>query len=164
MGLRQNLTTVLCVRVVAKVGAFVDETLSQCVDHDAKRIAVLLEIIADGEIAEFRRVAVPAHCVAPGPVAARRRADLERHRDPAAGIEASAANLRQIPSRTQIAGPPFGVRLEASRRENDGPRRHSRRARILAHHDAVDTAVIRDQSVRACAVANLDSFALRRLR
>src|SRR5438105_9075754 len=164
MRLRQDFPTVFCVRVVAKVAAFVDETLPQGVDHDAERIAVFLEAVADDQIAEFRRVAVPPHCVATGPVAAGRRADVERHCDAGASIETSPADLCQIPSGTQVARPPFGIRLEASRREHDSTRRHGRRARISAYHDAVDAAVIRDQSVRACAVPDLDARALRRLR
>src|SRR5947207_3563855 len=164
MRLRQDLATVFCIGVVAKISALVDKTLSQRVDHDAKRITVFLEIVADGEIAEFRRVAVPAYCVAAGPVAARRSADVKSHCDPGAGIEASPTHLCQVPSRAQVARPPLGVRLEASGRENDRACRHSHRARMLAYHDAMDAAIVRDQPLRASAVPDLDSFALRRVR
>jgi hypothetical protein len=46
-----------------KVGALVDEPLPAGVDDDAERIIVLLEAVADGEVAVGRRIHVPLHGV-----------------------------------------------------------------------------------------------------
>ena len=58
--LLQHHAAVFRVGVIAEIGALVDEALAVGVDHDAERIGVLLEMVADREVAEFRRVAVPA--------------------------------------------------------------------------------------------------------
>ena len=58
---------------------------------------MLLEAVADREVAELGRVAVPADRVAARPVAARRGADVQRHADAVAGVEARAADFGEIP-------------------------------------------------------------------
>src|SRR5258708_12965821 len=105
--------TVFGIGVVAEIVALVDEALALGVDHDAKRVGMLLEIVADREIAEFRRVAVPADGVAARPVAIGHGADIERHADAVAGVEAGAAHLGEVPARPEIARAPFRLALAA---------------------------------------------------
>ena len=118
--LLEDHAAVLGVGVVAEVGALVDEALAVGVDHDAERIGVLLEA---GRRRRGRRT--PARC-APSrprgsPTSCRRaRADLQRHADAVAGVEARAAHLGQIPARAEIARAPFGVGLEAAGGEHHG--------------------------------------------
>ena len=54
---------------------------------------MLLEAVADGQIAELGSVALPADRVAARPVAVGAGADVQRHFDACAGIEAGAADL-----------------------------------------------------------------------
>src|SRR5207244_11533144 len=105
------------------VGALVDEAAAVGVDEDAEGIAVLLELVADVELAELGRVPVPAAGVAARPVAEGAGADLEGHAEAVAGVEARAAHLGQLPARTEDAPPPLRVGLEADAGEHDGPRR-----------------------------------------
>ena len=72
----EDHAAVFGVGVVAEIGAFVEEAVAAGVEHDAQGIGVLLEPVADGEVAELGRVAVPAHGVAAGPMAAGCRADV----------------------------------------------------------------------------------------
>ena len=119
--LLEDHAAVLGVGVVAEVGALVDEALARGVDHDAERVGVLLEGVADRKVAELGGVVVPADGVAAGPVAGRRGADVERHADAVAGVEAGAAHLRELPARAEVAGAPLGVRFEAAAGEDHGP-------------------------------------------
>ncbi len=114
----ENHAAILGVRVVAEVGALVDEAPAAAVDHDSERIAVLLKAIADAQVAELGRVAIPSHGVASRPVAVGHRADFQRHPDPVAGVEPRAAHFGQVPSGTEVARAPFGVGLEAARGEH----------------------------------------------
>src|SRR3546814_5217588 len=75
----EDFPTVFGIGVVAEVGAFVDEALAVCVDDDPERIAVLLEVVADGQVAEMRRVAFPADRMASRPITPGHGADVERH-------------------------------------------------------------------------------------
>ncbi len=118
--LLEDDAAVFGVGVVAEVGALVDEAPAVRIDHDAERIGVLLEAVADREVAEFRRVEVPADRVAARPVAVRRGADVERHADAVAGVEARAAHLGELPAGPEIARAPFGVGFEAAARQDDG--------------------------------------------
>src|SRR6185295_1874689 len=90
------------------------------VDVDAPRVRMLLEAVAHREVTGLRRIAVPGHRVAAGPVAVGRGADVERHADRVAGVEARAAHLGELPARTQVARAPFRIRLEAAGRQNNG--------------------------------------------
>ena len=136
---------VLGVGVIAEVRAFVDEALSGGVDHDAQGIAVFLKAVADGQIAERRRVAVPADGVAAGPVAGRHGADVKRHADAVAGVEARTADRRQVPAGAEIPRPPFGVGLEAARRQHHGARPDIEGVVAFAGDDATDRALLDDQ-------------------
>ncbi len=71
VGLLQHDAAVFRIGVVAEVGALVDEALAVGVDEDAERIGMLLELVADREVAELGRVHLPLHRVAARPVAAR---------------------------------------------------------------------------------------------
>src|SRR3546814_5552112 len=88
------------------------------VDHDAELVGVLLEAVADGEIAELGRVVVPLAGMAARPVSEGRGADIQRHADAVARVEASAAHLRQLPARPQVARPPLGIGLETAAGEH----------------------------------------------
>src|SRR5262249_58527069 len=110
------------------------EALAGGVDQDCERVGVLLELIADCEIAELGRVHLPLYCVAAGPVAARARADVHRHADAVASIEAGAAHFREVPARTEIAGAPFGIGFESAAGE------HDRLGMKLAFHTVVADA------------------------
>ena len=117
--LLQHHAAVFGIGVVAEIGALVDEALAGGVDQDGERIGVLLELVADREVAEFRRVHLPLHRVAARPVAARARADVQRHADAVAGVEAGAAHLGEVPAGAEIARAPFGIGLEAAAGEHD---------------------------------------------
>src|SRR5208282_3063557 len=117
-GLFEDHASVLCVSVVAKVRPLVDEALPLRIEHDAERITMLLEAVADREIAELGCVAIPSHRMASRPVPVRHRANVERHANSIAGVEARAAHLREIPIRPEITRTPFRIRLEAAARED----------------------------------------------
>jgi hypothetical protein len=61
-----------------EIEALVEEALSVGVDDDAVGITVLLEAVADIEVADRRRVEVPGARMRARPVPGRRRADVER--------------------------------------------------------------------------------------
>ena len=121
-GLLEDRTAVLRVGEAVEIGALVDEAPAVGVDENAEGIAVLLELVADGELAELGRVPVPAAGVAARPVTEGAGADLEGHAEAIAGVEARAAHLGQLPARTKVARPPLGVGLEAAAGEHDRPR------------------------------------------
>ena len=117
---------------------------------------MLLEIIADREIAEFRRVAVPADGVAARPVAGRHGADVERHLDAVAGVEARAADLGELPERPEIARAHFGIGLEAAGGEHHAFRLHLDGMPLVLDAHGLDAVVVGDQRQRACAVSDGD--------
>src|SRR3984893_8910623 len=108
----QHDAAILGISVIAEIGALVDEALAGGIDQDAERIGMLLELIADREIAEFRRVHFPLHGVTARPVAARSCANVDRHADAVAGVVARAAHLGQIPAGAEIARAPFRIGLK----------------------------------------------------
>ena len=67
-GLHEDDAAVFRVGVIAEVRALVDETFAIGIDHDAPRVGVLLEVVADRKVTELGRIAVPAYGVAAGPV------------------------------------------------------------------------------------------------
>ena len=141
--LLQHHAAVFRISVVAEIGAFVDEALAGGVDQDAERIGVLLELIADGEIAELRRIHFPLHGVAARPVAARRGADIDRHADAVAGVVSgcrapsrdpspgrdSACAIPDWPRSRRRPAPPIWRAIRAPRRSaaRARPRRGCRR-------------------------------------
>ena len=158
----EDHAAVLGVGVVAKVRALVDEALAFGVEHDAEGVGVLLELVAHREVAELGCVALPAHGVTARPVADRGGADVERHADHVAGVEARAAHLGQLPARAEVARAPLGVGLEAAAGEHHGFRLHLDRLAFLSHAHAVHAAVVGDQRGRARAVPDLHAVLLRR--
>jgi len=118
-------------------------------------------LFADRRIAELRRVAVPADRVAARPVAGRHGADLERHADAVAGVEAGAADLGEFPAGTEIAGAHFGVGLKAAGGEHDAACAHLGGAAVVLDSHAPDAVVIGDQRQRARIVGNRDALLLR---
>ena len=118
---------------------------------------MLLELIAHREVAELGRVALPADGVAARPVAVGHRADVQRHADAVAGVEARAAHLGELPSGAEIARAPFVVALEAAGREH-----HRFRPDLLdpasgLHLDAAHRHAVEDQLRGPVAVADLDA-------
>src|SRR5690606_2018737 len=126
------------VGVVPEVGALVDEALAVRVDHDPERVAVLLEVVADRQVAELRGVEVPAHGVAARPVPDWARADLEGHAVPVTRVVLGAAHLGEVPRRTEVPRPPLGVGLESATGQDDRVAALLAGASILADDDTVD--------------------------
>src|SRR5262245_6486441 len=124
---------------------------------------MLLKLVADREVAELGRVHLPLHRVAPRPVAARARADVERHTDAVAGVEAGAAHLGEIPAGAEIAGAPFRIGLEAAAGEHDRLALKLADLAVMANAHAGDAVAIAQEVERAGAVANFDAALLRRL-
>src|SRR5262249_14439417 len=161
--LLQHDAAVFGVGVMAEIGGIVDEALAARIDHDAERIRVLLELVADREIAELRRIAIPADRVAARPIAARLCADLERHADAIAGVEPRSAYFCQIPVGSEIARAPFRIGLEPPAREDDRLGAQFTRLALLPHAHAANTAIVREQRNRAGLVEHLNALARRRL-
>src|SRR5215813_9831096 len=156
-GLLQHHAAVFGVGVIAEVGAFVDEALAGGVDEDREWVGVFLKLVADREVAELGRVHLPLYGVAAGPVAAGARADVHRHADAVAGVEARAAHLGEVPARSEIARAPLGIGFKSAACE------HHRVAAQLAFDAPVPDAhahhphAVADEAERARAVANLDA-------
>ena len=141
----QDLAAVLGVGVVAEVGALVEEALAVGVEQDAERVGVLLEAVADGQVAELRRVALPLHRVAAGPLAGRHGADVQRHAQAVAGVEARAAHLGQVPAGAEVAGAPLGVGLEAAGGQHHRVGGQVAGDAVLLDAHAADAGVVGDQ-------------------
>ena len=163
-GLLQDHAAVLGVGVVAEIRALVDEALALGVDVYAPGIGMLLEAVADREVAGLGRVAVPRYRVAARPVAVRRGADRERHLDRVAGVEARAAHLGELPARAHIARAPFGVGLEAAGRKNHRLRFYLKSFPGFSDHHPMNAIVVRNERNRARLVPVLDAVLLRDLR
>src|SRR5262249_45131272 len=106
------------VSVAVEVGPLVDEALPASVDDNAERIVVLLESIANGEVAGRRSIHVPLHCVGCRPVTGCGGTDLGRHAVAPTVVEAGATHLGEVPIWTQIAGAHLGVRFKATAGEH----------------------------------------------
>ena len=153
---------VLRVGVVAEIRAFVDEALAVRVDHDAERIAVLLEVVADCEIAEGRRVLIPAHCVAARPVTVGQGAGLQRRNDAHTGVVTRAADFCEVPVRSEVARAHFSVRFEAAAREHDRFRADFDGAPLALRAHAFDALIVDDEADCGRLVMNRNAFALAR--
>src|SRR2546426_2076652 len=163
-GLLEDRAAVLRVGEAVEVGALVDEAPAVGVDEDAEGIAVLLELVADGELAELGRVPVPAAGVAARPVAEGVGADLQGHAEAVAGVEARAAHLGQLPARTEVARPPLGVGLEAAAGEHDRPRDEITNLSTAAYAHAVYTHTVPQERQRPRLVEDLDPTPVGRRR
>src|SRR5262249_55575451 len=157
--LLQHHAAVLGVGVVAEVGALVDEALALRIDHDAPGIAVLLELVADREVAELGRVALPLDRVAARPVAGRRGAVVERHADAVAGVAPGAAHLGELPALAEIAGAPFGVGFKAAAGEHDRAGAELDRLVAAPRAHALHGEILEQELERPGPVEDLDAVA-----
>src|SRR4029079_7119822 len=144
-GLHEDDAAVFRIGVIAEVRAFVDEALPMGIDHDAPRVGVLLEVVADRKVTELGRIAVPAYGVAAGPVSRRHRADIERHADAVTCVETCAADLCQFPAGPQIARAHLAVRLEAAGGQHHAFCLDVYGATVVLDPDAFDAVVIGDE-------------------
>ena len=78
-GLVQDLAAVFGVGVAVEIEPLVEKALAPRVDDDAERVVVLLEAVADIEVAKGRRVQVPGDGMRARPVPGDGGADVERH-------------------------------------------------------------------------------------
>ena len=163
--LGENDATILRVGIVSEIGAFIYEAFAIGIDHDAERVAVFLEIIANRQIAESRRITLPSDSVAARPITRRLRAGVERHANAVTGVEACTAHLGEIPTWTKIARTPLRVGLKAPGSQDDGLRLHSLCLATMAHADAGDAAaVILFQRHSARLVGDRNAILARRRR
>src|SRR5205814_10543840 len=102
-GLVQNLAAVFGVGVAVEIEPLVEETLALGVDDDAERVVVLLETVADIEVAKGRGVEVPGDGMRSRPVPGNGSAEIQRHLQPLARVETRAAHLGEVPVRPEIA-------------------------------------------------------------
>src|SRR5262245_5650493 len=156
-GLLQHHAAVFGVGVIAEVGAFVDEALAGGVDEDREWVGVFLKLVADREVAELGRVHLPLYGVAAGPVAAGARADVRRHADAVAGVEARAAHLGEVPAGPEITRAPLGIGFEAAAREHDRFAAQLAFDALVADAHARHPHAVVDEAEPARAVTNLDA-------
>ena len=143
---------------VAVVLALVHEPLAVQVHHDAERVAVLLEIIADGAVPVGRGGDVPADGMAAGPVAVRPCAGLQRHADAVAGIVAGAAHPAEVPAVPEIARPHLGIGFEAAAGQHHGAGLQRLIAFGRAQSEPADLpSVVLDEAGCTGLVADLDA-------
>ena len=151
------------VGVVPEVRSLVDESPPVRVHHDAERVAVLLEVVPDREVPEGRGVPVPPHRVAARPVAVRHRPRLEGHPDPVAGVVAGPPHLGEVPTRAEVAGAPFRVRLEPPAGEDHRPRPEPEPLPAPARHHPAHPLVFLDEVRRPGTVEDGDVVVAGRL-
>src|SRR6202048_3068607 len=104
-----DLAAIFRIGMAVKVGALIDVALALGVDQNAERVVVLLELIADREIAIGRSVDVPRHRMGTGPMAVGPRADRHRHVEPGAHIESRTAHPRHFPPGAKVLCPHFRI-------------------------------------------------------
>jgi hypothetical protein len=139
--LPQYFLTVAGIGEVAKVGTFIDEPFAIAVDHDAERIRVLLESVADVEIAELGCVGVPSDCMTPGPVTTRCGTDVDRHLEPVAGVESRPTHFGEVPAGAEIARTPSRIGFESAARQHHRVGGQQRIPAITAYMYAADATV-----------------------
>src|SRR5690606_31843732 len=159
--LAQDHAAILGGGVVAEVGPLVHEAPAVRVDVDAPGVGMLLALVADREIAELRGVALPGHRVAAGPVAHRGGADVERHANDLARVEARAAHLGELPAGAEVAGPHLRIGLEATSGQDDGFAFDVLRLALMANANTVNPVVVGEQRNGAGAVPDLDAVLAR---
>src|SRR5215470_15863573 len=89
-GLVQDLAAVFGVGVAVEVEPLVEKPLAARVDDNAERVVVLLEAVADIEVAKGWRVEVPRDGVCARPVTGDGGAEVERHPEALPRIEPRA--------------------------------------------------------------------------
>ena len=137
-GWSRSAAPYFAIRVVAEVGALVQETDASAVDDDPERVGVPHVACSDAPVPGRRRVHVPRHGVAPAPLAVGPRTDVERHPDAVAGVELGTPDLDVAPSRSEVLRPFLPARLEATGGEHDGPCADAFSAIIPTNHDTRD--------------------------
>ena len=145
-----------------EIEPLVDKALAVRVDDDAERVAVLLETVADIEVADRRGVQIPLHRVAARPVPGRRGADIERHLEALAGVVFGAAHLGQIPVGAEIAGAHLGIGLEPAAGEDHRLRPQIHLPAPMAHPHAGDAVIALQQGEGGRFVQHLDPSRARR--
>ncbi len=161
--LLQHCAAVFRVSERMKIGAFVDEALAVGVDQQAEDVAVLLELIADRHVAELGRIAIPAGGMTARPVAVGCCADVERHVESVALVEARAAHFAEFPARAEVARAHFGVRLEAAAREHHRFRAQFDRLAFVLRAHAGYACAVEYQRRYARVVLNRNAVLQRRL-
>src|SRR5271165_1065262 len=155
-GLVQDLAAVFGVGVAVEIEPLVEETLAAGVDDDAERVIVLLEAVADIEVAKGRRVEIPGDGMRAGPVPGDGSAEVERHLQPLAGVETRAAHLGEVPVGPEISGPHLGIGLEAAAGEDHRLGAQVMNAAPMAHPHALDAAVALQETDRRGLVEHSD--------
>ena len=84
------------------------------------------------------------------------RADVERHLDAVAGVEAGAADLGEFPQRPKIARAHFGVGLETAGGQHHALRLHLDSLAVVLDLYAFDTVIVGNQG--NCARTVRDSY------
>src|SRR6185369_16729727 len=156
-GLLQDDAAVFRIGEVAEIGALIEEAFTLGVDHDAVEIAVAKPVVARLDAAEVAGVALPGARMAARPLAVGLRADVERHADAVAGVEAGAAHLCHVPAGAEIARPPFAVGFEAAARQHHGVRREILRHAIDLGAHAFDATRSAQQRDAAGAIAHVNA-------
>src|SRR5262249_54077950 len=102
------------------------------------------------------RVAVPADGVAARPVAGRHGADVERHADAVARVEARAAHLGELPAGPQVARAHLGVGLEAAGGQHHALGHDVDGLAGALHAHALDAVSVGDEGDGARAIGDGD--------
>ena len=117
---------------------------------------MLLECVANAQVAGLGRGAVPLHGVTTRPLTGRGGAGGERHRDAVAGVVAGAAHLGESPRPAEMLGAPVGVGLEAAAGEHHRARADAPALPALLHFDRFDAIALSHQRDRARLVNHAD--------
>ena len=146
--------------MAVEVQAFIDVALAFGVDEEPERVVVLLELVADREIAIGRSVDVPRHRMGTGPMAVGPCADRHRHVEPGAHIESRTAHPRHFPTGAKVLCPHFRIGLEAAAGEHHsaGPDR-DRRASVF-RDDAREPPIFTDETGGGRLIENRDAAPL----
>src|SRR6185437_1908359 len=85
-----------------------------------------------------------------------------RHADAVAGVVARAAHLGEVPARSEIAGAPFRIGLEAAAGQHHRLGAQFAHFAVLPHPHAFDAVAVEQQIDAAGGVADLDAAFLGR--
>ena len=153
-GLVQDLAAVFCVGIAVEVEAFVEEALAPGIDDDPERVVVLLETVADIEVAKGRGVHIPGDGMRARPVPGDCGAEVERHLQALPGVEARAAHLGEVPVRPEIACPHLGIGLETAAGEDHRLGAQLANAALMAHAHPLDAVVALQEADRRRLIKN----------
>lgn len=160
--LLQDFAAVAGVAIAVEILALVAEPLAVGVHDDAERHVMLLELIADIQVAVGRRVQVPGHRMAAGPVPIGHGADIERHGEPFPVVVFGAAHLGEVPAGAEVAGAHLLVRFEPAAGQHHRLRVEIQYLALVAAAHAVHAAILVIQQVgRRRLVQHVDARLLR---